>query len=87
MQVALGILAAGLVIGLVYWIRRSFANEVTLSQTDAALKVEQQRVSKMESAAVQERQERAQELDEKAAAVRTADDAARLLRDQFRAGR
>lgn len=77
----------GLLSAALYFLYRGAEAKAALSQTQESLKVEADRVAKMESAAAQAREERLQELDEKAAAVRDADDAARFLREQFNWGR
>lgn len=61
-------------------------NAVDLRQADADLQAERERVARMDVAAAADRARRAREFDEKATAVRTAGDAAGLLRDTTVAG-
>lgn len=77
------ILVAAMVAGAVYYLRRAILTSVALGQRDAALRVSDERVDAMEKAAAAERVERAEEYREEAAEVRTASDAARLLRERF----
>jgi hypothetical protein len=84
--VAIVAVVAALSAGL-YFLYRGAESKAALRQTQESLKVEESRVAQMESAAAKAREERLQELDEEAAAVRDADDAARFLRAQFNWGR
>lgn len=74
------VIAGGLFFVIKY-LRRAEANAAALGERNAALEVESARVRQMESAAAEARKARREKLHEKAARVRTADDAARLLRD------
>ena len=81
--VVVGVLLAGLAAAVTYYLRRGREAEVDLAQRDEALRLEKERADAMERAAEADRQERAREFDAKAAAVRTADDAARVLAEAF----
>lgn len=74
--VVVGVLGGGL-----YYLRKSAAASADLKVADASLQTEEQRVAQMESAAAAARAARAKEFNAKVAAVRTAGDAAGLLRE------
>ncbi len=85
--VLLGVLGLGSAVALVvYYLRNSAVNAADLSLANSALQLERDRAAAIDAAAVADRARRASELDEKAASVRTAGDAAGLLRDVTGAG-
>ncbi len=67
--------------GVVYWIHHLVSNGVVNDERSAALQSEVARVAQQERAADVERAARTERFNAKAAAVHTADDAARLLRE------
>lgn len=74
----------GLVMSLasvVLYIRGRISKQVSLEEANATVAQERNRVRALEDAAAEQRAARAKEVDEKVSAVRTADDAARLLRE------
>jgi hypothetical protein len=81
--VALAIVGASLVAGVVFWVRIALSDRVELAQRNAALRVSDERIDALEKAAAAERVARAEELNGKAREVRTAGDAARLLREHL----
>lgn len=74
--VLLGGLAA-----MVKYLRGAEANRAALSERNAELDLEQERVRQMEAAAADAMKARREKIREQAARVRGADDAARLLRE------
>lgn len=75
------IILLGGAVAVVKYLRGAEAKAVALDERSAELNLEQQRVRQMEAAATAEREARRTRLRETAAAVHSADDAARLLRD------
>jgi hypothetical protein len=82
----LGVLGVLLALGAGAWavvkyLRRAEANSAALGERTAELDSERERVAQQEKAALDAMRVRRKRLDEKAARVSGADDAARLLRD------
>lgn len=71
---------SGMAAGVIYYVRRAERNSTALSERDAALDVERQRIAAVEAADAADRIRRAKELDAKVQAAHTASDAAALLR-------
>lgn len=78
-----GIGVAGAIAGVLYFIHTANANQVSLDERDAALRVEAERLAKEESAAEQARVDRTEELNAKVDSVRTVDDAVAVLRGEL----
>jgi hypothetical protein len=72
---------------VVLYIRRLASKQASLETAVATVQADGSRVAAMEEAAAQAREGRAEELDAKIAAVKSADDAAKLLRDVIGSGR
>jgi hypothetical protein len=72
----LGILIVGTLLSVLYYIRRSALNE-------AGREADAERIRAMEAAEAAAREQARKDTDAKIAAVRTADDAAGLLREAF----
>lgn len=83
MGTALGVLFALVAIasGVVLYLRRGILYRITAEVNAESLRLEQERVAKMQAAAAAERAARAKRFEDEAAAATDAESAAALLRD------
>ena len=72
---------AGMAFGVVKFLRRDASTGAALSERDAQLEIERERVRRLEEAEARARAARRRDTDERAAAVRDAAGAAGMLRD------
>lgn len=84
MYVAIGILVAGVLLGVGYLIKRTISTGIALGQAIETARQDAEHLEAMERAAADGRARRTQEFDAKASSVRDAAGAAELLRDSTR---